>query len=316
MSAVAHDSEPKMAITPAEWEAWESQAHPPTIYQPPQKRAAFEMNCLYPCLRSYCCGVPACVRCCVLKPCCDQRIVSISQPDEWFAEMLSRTHPLCPDKYKGVFWMMDNVASEGVNTLQDGDWSSPRFMRKSAKYNWSVDAYNIWGSILSCNFWLRGGVHQFEAGPGGKWMHIKVLYHGSHWIYELQPGDKLSRPDGSPMDFLPGHDFLRVSYAEQIPNSEVSYLYLLRRVAYLDAHGKVVKTKAYDELLEAARHCCAQGQLPFITDVQAVTFAKMPEQQRMGDVVGALQPNSGGFTPLPTTDPIYTPISLPCCCRT
>mmetsp|Transcript_32472 Transcript_32472/g.91207 ORF Transcript_32472/g.91207 Transcript_32472/m.91207 type:complete len:292 (+) Transcript_32472:90-965(+) len=289
MPAVAHDSEPEMAMTPAGWTEWESKARPPLIYQPPQETGAVAMNCVYPCLRSYCCGVPACVRCCVLKPCCHQRIVSISQPDEWFAEMLSRTHPLCPDKYKGVFWMMDNVASEVVNTLQDGDWSSPRFMRKSA------DAYNIWGSILSCNFWLRGGVHQFEAGP---------LSGGSHSIYELQPGDKLSRPDGSNVDFTPCDDFLRVSYAKQVPNSGVSYMYLLRRVAYLDAQGRVVKTKAYDELLEAARRCCAKGQLPFITDAQAVTFAKMPQQQRMGDAVGELQPSSGGLAPVPSTDPM------------
>jgi len=157
--------------------------------------------------------------------------------------------------------MQDNVAAEGVIALADGEWYTKDFMVKSSKYNWTVDANNVWGNILTVNFWVRGGVHQFEVSPNGKWIHIAVVSGRGNFIYVLQPGDVLKRPDGTDVDFTPGEDMLRVSYSEFTPGAPVTYQYLVRRIAYLDQGGKLVKTRRFEELQEIARQSTCWNEL-------------------------------------------------------
>jgi len=68
----------------------------------------------------------------------------------------------------------------------------------------------------------------------------------------MQPGDQIHRPDGSPVEFEPG-DMMRMAFHDNTdPSSGLAYQYLVRRVAYMDDSGNLVKTKAYEELKRRA----------------------------------------------------------------
>lgn len=95
-----------------------------------------------------------------------------------------------------VSFGQDNTAAEGLLTLQDGAWETPKLMRKSAKYNWTVDACNLWGAILTANFWVRGGNHTFSRSLSGKWLQIAVVGSAANFIYVVQPGDVVKHKDG------------------------------------------------------------------------------------------------------------------------
>mmetsp|Transcript_11401 Transcript_11401/g.12774 ORF Transcript_11401/g.12774 Transcript_11401/m.12774 type:complete len:295 (-) Transcript_11401:191-1075(-) len=273
-------------MSPEEWQQWDQFAEPPQIYDPPQKRDSGTTAAVYKCLRSSCCGCARCVRLLTCGPCCGFRSVRILDPSLWFVKMLQNQNPTCPELLKGIWWLQDNVAAEGLLTFQDGQWFTPQVMVKSAKYNWTVDAYNWWGLILSANFWIRGGIHQFEVSPNSNWINIKVQTSGSDWIYVIQPGDVFRRPDGTVLQVIPGEDLMRISYETMDTNSPITYQYLVRRVAFLDAGGNLVKTQRYAELAAAARQpqgwCCelCEPSLPYhIEDTQSVTYA--PQQSVM-----------------------------------
>lgn len=263
---------------------WANTAAIPEVYNPPQKSLArlfgVKCSCLNPCVWT-CCYCPArtpcsCCASCARCICCwglGARTVHFSQPDDWFTQMLSYSHPNCPAELKGIWWMQDNVAAEGVLTFQDGDWETPKVMRKTAQYNWTVDRNNCGGMCLSTNFWVHGGKHLFRASSDGKWIHIKIHLGGNHWIYVLQPGDVLRRPDGTKLDITPGEDLLRVSYDA---SGGYMYQYLVRRIAYLDDSGALVKTQRYQEILQAAlqsARCCRGRVRHHILDAQWLTPA-------------------------------------------
>jgi len=201
------------------------------------------------------------------------------------------TNANCPEMLRGIWWLKDNVAAEGLITFHDADWDSEKLGLKTAKYNWTVDAYNVWGAILSANFWLRGGNHLFEFSPSGKWIHISVKDPGSDWIYVIQPGDVFKRPDGSVLDVSPGSDMMRVSFETLDTNSTIRYQYLVRRVAYLGSDGNLVTTPVYEQLVEAANRsphsvcgqfgCFDVGEygLHDIENTQAFTYAAPPPAQ-------------------------------------
>mmetsp|Transcript_92564 Transcript_92564/g.258778 ORF Transcript_92564/g.258778 Transcript_92564/m.258778 type:complete len:284 (+) Transcript_92564:67-918(+) len=265
-------------MTDEEWAAWEAGAKSPEVYDPPQKRSFNDcINCplRFPC--------PCCVPC--VRGCCcyslGSRRVSLHQPDEWFAEMLRQKHPNCPEEFTGIWWMKDNTAAEGLLTLQDGAWETPKLMRKSAKYNWTVDACNLWGAILTANFWVRGGNHTFSRSLSGKWLQIAVVGSAANFIYVVQPGDVVKHKDGTPLDLTPGEDMIRISY-EDLKGQKASFQYLARRVAYLDGSGALVKTKYYDELVEVARNSdkCCRGRVEHHID-SSQEFTPAPEQQSM-----------------------------------
>jgi len=68
----------------------------------------------------------------------------------------------------------------------------------------------------------------------------------------MQPGDQIHRPDGSPVEFEPG-DMMRMAFHDNTdPSSGLAYQYLVRRVAYTDETGNLIKTKAYEELKRRA----------------------------------------------------------------
>lgn len=263
---------------------WEREAKAPTLYDPPQtKSRCCLMNFGLCILRSSCCGLAPIARCCCYSCCCQRQYGRITEPDAWFTEMLTtRVHKNCPEFLLGVWWLYDNPGAENLVTLQDADWISPDRGLKINRYNWTVDANNIFGSILTANYWVNGGNLLLEVSPNRRWVRATIWTGGSNWIYVLQPGDELRGPDGSLVDFVPGEDLLRISYVKDDQSSKVKFQYLMRRVAYLDAAGRLVKTKYYDELRKVAqdnslRWCCSSQLGDYLQDEQAFTHTPTVE---------------------------------------
>jgi len=288
---------PKDPMADETFNAWEADVTIPEVYDPPQnscrywkgKKCSPPVSCcatelLHGCffcpLRS---PAPCCVPCCRCVCCSGVGIQygSIHCPDKWFTEMLKRSHPNCPDQLKGIWWMMDNVAAEGLFTLQDGDWVNKKLVKKSTKYNWTFDACNSWGAWLTMFMWIRGGDLRFQVSPSGKWLQITMIGQDQHFAYMVQPGDKMSWPDGSDMGLVPGDDMLRLTFPSRDDKSSVAYMYLCRRVAYLDEGGNLVKTKYYDDFASSAMKsdCCIRPKVAHhISSLQAFTLAAMPKE--------------------------------------
>merc|ERR1711904_347337 len=95
--------------------------------------------------------------------------------------------------------------------------------------------------------WYSQRCLAFTFLPDRKFININP-----QWIYVMQPGDQIHRPDGSPVEFEPG-DMMRMAFHDNSdPSSCLAYQYLVRRVAYMDESGNLVKTKAYEELKRRA----------------------------------------------------------------
>jgi len=264
----------------------------PTLYDPPQLKPGYLALPLFqltahrqcePCDPLSCWLAPL-TKSCYLGPCRGIRPGRISEPDEWFAQMLKTgDHPKCPDRFKGIWWMQDNPVSEVLLTLHDADWVTDKFFVKYSTQNWSTDASNCWGSTLPVWWSFNKGEHRFEIMPDGKWIDING--ERLHWMYMLQPEDTLTRPDGSAVEFTPGEDMMRVSYSA---DGTMFYQYLVRRVAHLGDRGNLVKTPWYDELkrraLAPSRRSCLgrKGGAVFepdeilICDQQQVVYAPAP----------------------------------------
>eukprot|EP00437_Effrenium_voratum_P043182 CAMPEP_0181466982 /NCGR_PEP_ID=MMETSP1110-20121109/36739_1 /TAXON_ID=174948 /ORGANISM="Symbiodinium sp., Strain CCMP421" /LENGTH=341 /DNA_ID=CAMNT_0023591785 /DNA_START=47 /DNA_END=1073 /DNA_ORIENTATION=+ len=180
-----------------------------------------------------------------------------SDADAWLGKMLQRDAPNCPDFLRGVWWMRDNVANETMLTFQDGEWRQDgRVGMKDAGTNWTTGT-SMFGSLLAA---IKRFPVTFEIEPGEnpKWMGLR---NGDDWIYLLGEEDKgkLLYPDGSPVDFIPGLDLLRVSVPNGDPYGGVFYQYLVRCIAFKDCDGNIVKTQYYDELKERSTRPTPQG---------------------------------------------------------
>ena len=264
-SLVSAESADQMRQQPAaflaslDWQKFEAAALPLTkIYNPPQlvstckgfgARVSMCGNCLFT-HRAPICAKPQ-------FPCCcasaaqgrvqDLAHVKLSEPDEWFVKMLSVEHPNTPDFMKGIFWMEDNYAPEVLLTFQDMDWVSGTRGYFNPKYSWTNDPTCI-GTLCLCMHLNNSprSAWPFSVSPNGKWININP-----QWIYRPDEGEKITRPDGSVVEMGRG-DMIRVSFANASdPTSGMNYQYLVRLVAYME-NGKLVKTKAYDELRRRA----------------------------------------------------------------
>jgi len=132
-----------------------------------------------------------------------------------------------------------------------------------------------------------------EISPDGEWCMLGPDPQSSPiWFWSPTPGTKFKTPyDGGEFESEPGEK-IRVTYNDKSdPKSGLYYQYRLRRIAYLDSDGKLVKTKAYEDLVkrinmvqENAKPCCcgafvcaskearALGQLPYLPATTAVKF--------------------------------------------
>jgi len=288
-------------FAPGPWlDEWEKAAKAPQIYDPPQLRAgSAPFNTLNwatqrsPLCAPSCCGALSGVSCLktlfsasssVSGEGSDVEYHKISEPDEWFLKMLSTgVSPHCPEHMKGVWWMKDNLASEVLVTFQDMDWTAPRVGNKEARYNWTAAANTLYGTLLI----QKMHAHFFQVSQNGRWINLGE----TSWIYVLDASDTLRRPDGTPVPFTPGEDMMRVTYessngetgnADAIrhdSNAQISYQYLVRRVAYKGPNGELVKTAAYADLLHDVRlptvgGCCGN-----------LCYSNLPKQEVMGSFV-------------------------------
>ncbi|CAE7771013.1 unnamed protein product [Symbiodinium pilosum] len=173
--------------------------------------------------------------------------VKLSEPDDWFKKMLSVEHPNTPEILKGLFWMEDNYAPEVLLTFQDMDWVTGEQGYFQPKYSWTNDPSCI-GTVCLCSNYQSTwrSAWPFKFSPNGKWININP-----QWIYIPDEGEKITRPDGSVVEMAQG-DMIRVSFVvANDPTSGMNYQYIIRRVAYMK-DGKLIKTKAYDELRRRA----------------------------------------------------------------
>ncbi|CAE7464233.1 Stra6 [Symbiodinium pilosum] len=278
---------------PKDFEAWQSLAKPPEIYDPPQ-RARFCLTRFVYCAgkSSLCCLIPPARLC--LAPCCQNRFADITQSDVWLEQMLQvPSHQNTPHALKGAWWLQENIAGEGILTFHDAEWVSEATGMKSSKVNWTIDAWNLWGVILTCNGYWTGGGHLLEMSPDGKWIHITFgPGKAAHWIYVIQPGDVFKTPEGEVLDVTPGEDMMRISQDSLDTSSKITFQYLVRRVAYLDDSGKLVKTPNYDKLMKVAKKgsqfCCfdcGDAKLDAIQRTQNYRVATPPAQVTMSESV-------------------------------
>ncbi|CAE7947982.1 Stra6 [Symbiodinium sp. KB8] len=287
------------STAPKDFEAWNNLAKVPETYDPPQRAQHWFKKFIYCAGKSsLCCLVPPARM--LLVPCCQNQMADITTSDEWVEQMLRvPSHKNCPEHLKGragasdkrAWWLQENVAGEGVLTFHDADWQSESVGLKNSKYNWTIDAWNLWGVILTCNGYWTGGGHLLETSPDGKWIHITFgESKASHWIYVIQPGDVFKAPDGTILDVTPGEDMMRVSFDSLNTTGQIDFQYLVRRVAYLDENGKLVKTPNYDKLMKVAnsstQFCCfdcGDGNIDAIQRTQNFRIASPPAQVTMGE---------------------------------
>jgi len=178
------------------------------------------------------------------------------EPDEWMLKMLtSGAHPDCPEEWKGIFWQCDqNWAHEHLMTFQDAEWASDRVCLKDYRYNWT------WGNTCLGAFMFHGNIQaqfmqRLEISPSGRWISMDHYPADGRtkWMYKPKPGEVFKKPDGEEFKAEPD-EFIRVTYNEpNEPKSGMQYQYRMRRIAYLDSNGKVVRTPAYDDLAERIR---------------------------------------------------------------
>lgn len=234
---------------------------PYMTFDPPQKKVSFSKSCrncyFFPPRSWIGKAPPCCFADCLQYQYGPYSHLQISDADAWLGKMLERDAYYCPDFLRGVWWMRDNVANETMLTFQDAAWRQDgRVGMKDAGTNWTTGT-SMFGSLLAA---VKRFPVTFEIEPGEnpKWMGLR---NGDDWIYLLGEEDKgkLLYPDGSPVDFIPGLDLLRVSVPNGDPYGGVFYQYLVRCIAFKDCDGNIVKTQYYDEIKERATRPTPQG---------------------------------------------------------
>jgi len=242
-----------------DWQEWNKRApQPPQVYDPPQLRPGFLPKQLCLCLNWWnqrspllagplipCCCAASVYKCCIPN----REYVSFAEPDKWMLKMLSTgTHPNCPEEMKGIFWLSDNIAAhEHLVTFHDAIWANDKLALKSLQYNWTRGP-TAFGAGLFTAIKVKGNTLRIELAPDSGWVSIAGSSGNPTWMYRPKEGETFKYPDGSTL--VPEkYSLMRVTWGDDAnPTSEISYQYWVRRVAYLDESGNLVKTPAYDEL--------------------------------------------------------------------
>lgn len=193
--------------------------------------------------------------------CCGFEERSILEDDEFWRQLLQDgpKSAACPDRLRGLWWMQDNIANEVLITFHDIDWMVPApkgFAAGGVKImqrNWSRDI-TCAGVALSCSSISCTREMAFFVSPNLKWIFLNRA-----WIYVPHENERLVAPVSGPVpvSFSPGEavpldpkwDMIRVSYQNPWDTSSyMDYNYRLRRVAWLDPSGELVKGPAWNEL--------------------------------------------------------------------
>ena len=236
-----------------DWKAWDERKQTPSVYEPPQFEPGWLSLCW--CInwwgqRSPLCYqpiVPCCCASCVYCCCvCNVSYLKLdNNPDAWMMKMLKTgTSAKCPEKAKGIWWMQDNIAAhEHLVTWHDAEWVTDTVALKEITYNWTRGP-TIFGAFLMCFVQLNGNKIRLYMSPDGKWMCLAGSSGNPTWIYIPDEDETTSLPNGQPLQRDP-KEMMRVQYNNDAdPKSGKYYQYRVRRVAYLDDNGQLVKCKA------------------------------------------------------------------------
>lgn len=184
--------------------------------------------------------------------------------------------------------MKDNNVPEEVVTLEDSPWvtgpNPGEYTGEMVMYkNWTYGGTSAFGSILAC---IEGSQKlKSKWVMHGKWVWLEK----TSFMYLLDENDVLKRPDGTLPAFTPGVDILRITWAgDNLENMDVSkpfFLYLVRKIAFLDGSGQLVKTPAYNELKERTERpdvkgcCCNYGLCNIPVDRYEEIFMPISDAQ-------------------------------------
>jgi hypothetical protein len=108
-------------------------------------------------------------------------------------------------------------------------WATvPKKPQRQALKNWTTGNGLLGTVIMNIK---RDAWPCLRISPDRKW----IAFSAHDYIYLLDETDKLKDPEGNPVPFRVGDDFLRISWRDGDPLKGIDYQYLLRRVAYKDA---------------------------------------------------------------------------------
>jgi hypothetical protein len=253
-----------MLLTKEEWLQWEK--NKPTIidYQPVQIQntdSCYGLDCGH---RSPYCGY--CLPVCFLPSMCccgKQKINIIEEGDTLLKSMLSKESDKCPNDLRGVWWFGDNVSHERLVTLSDADWVTDRYAVKDMTQNWTNNWTSIGCFLTSC-VGLLSLKMKIEISQDNEWIAIDYNLRRD-WMKRvdkelLYPKDWFDMDNRGKVGVSKG-DILRISYDNYLYPKTTTYQYVLKRVAYLDDRGNVVKTAQWNEYMK--RVCANTSRYPY-----------------------------------------------------
>lgn len=280
------------------WDSFSKIAEAPTMYDPPQlKPGALRCKCCaWYTQTSGLCSRPVVPCCCaaVLRGCCNRSAEHVSllpqDIDRWFFQMLSYPNRNCPEGLRGLWWIEGNqLNQEVIMTFEDADWNHGNLVSVARKPSCEnrTHAPTCLGMLLltreSCS--CEAKTIQFQVSPDERWISVDGAL-----IYALQPGDRLSWPDGTDVK-RHSHDMVGMEYeTRHDPRSALLRQYMVRRVAYLDAHGNLAKTNNFLSLQERvsagqrrieSRSCqyfvCGDGDMDIVNEIHPVQVVRWPK---------------------------------------
>jgi len=170
--------------------------------------------------------------------------VKWANADEWLSKMLtSGANPKCPDHLKGVWWMSDNQCNqETIMTFQHADWSDEKNAILRYDLNWARTG-TCGGMILNLSVGIRQPTFTVEISPTGEWMRLD-----GYAIFVNASEHEFRTPDGERIELEPG-DMMRIDHEDrEDPSTSVTYQYIVRKIAFLNDTGELVKTPNFDRL--------------------------------------------------------------------
>ena len=254
-----------MLLTKEEWQQWENNKPKIIDYQPVQiTNSCYGLDCGH---RS-----PYCVCClplCFLPTywCCNkQKINVIEEGDRLLQLLLSKESKKCPNDLKGVWWFGDNISHERLTTLSDANWITDHYGVKEMSQHWTND-WTCIGCCLTCCVGGLGLKMKIEISQDNEWIAIDY-YLDRQWMKRVKqdifyPMDWWDIENRGKVGATQG-DILRLSYDNHLNPKTTKYQYVLKRVAYLDECGNVVKTAQWNEYIK--RVCAKTGSYPFYVE--------------------------------------------------
>ena len=193
-------------------------------------------------------------KCCNYCPLTSQaRLFDLTRDGDIFLnKLLENESEKCPEYLRGVWWMQDNVVNERFVTFGDADWKTDKYAIKHMKYNWTNDN-TCQGKVHSCILATFPLNLEIEISNDNKWIAIRSI-STKGWMGRIDEDVKYSNEWWEPQlrntIGVSKEDLYRLTYAEFTNSkSRLKYQYGMKRVAYLDKNGTLVKTEAWNEYL-------------------------------------------------------------------